>query len=82
MKNILFKRKTIPIEVNFLLWKKITFDLASLNFFSKFSSKKLDDGGGVSSGRKILFANAPPLRIYCLPLPEKSFRTFSVKIDG
>ena len=44
MQNVLFKRKTIPVDVNFLLWKQPTFNSASLIFFCIFPSKKFDCG--------------------------------------
>ena len=35
-KNVLFKRKTIPIDDNFWLWKNITFNQANLKSFLVF----------------------------------------------
>ena len=46
MKNVLFKQRTIPIEVNFLSWKKIPLLNKSLwNFFVRILIENFDEGG-------------------------------------
>ena len=45
MKNVLFKRKIIPIEVNFLLWEELDFEFGQFEFFCKVPSRNFDGGG-------------------------------------
>ena len=45
-KNVLFKRKAIPIEGDSCYGKNFTSDSTSLKFFLLISLKKIDCGGG------------------------------------
>ena len=52
MKNVLFKRKTIPIEVNFLLREKYHFEFNQFEkCFVNFPQKILMRGGGTENCR-------------------------------
>ena len=68
---MLFKQKTIPIEVNFLLWGKFHFEFNQFDFFLKFHSKNFD--GGAGGGQK-----EPQILILEPFIHELDFFQFSV----
>ena len=73
-KNVLFKWKTIPIEVNFLLWERLHFEFNQFDiFFVNFPQKILMVGGKQKRALKIntyylFIVNLFKYNIFCTSL--------------